>query len=150
MKPRAPLSVLMASPEDIEAQFYDALQSADLDRFMALWAEDEPVVCIHPGGERLAGLSEIRAGFEALFSRGAISVQTADVHKLHSDTLAVHRVHERVHAGTGPGARMAWVWATNVYAKGPQGWRLVLHHASPGQAAESTNAAHGGDGSTLH
>ncbi len=145
MTRRAPLSVLMASPEDIEAQLYEALQNADLDRFMALWAEDEPVVCIHPGGERLSGLPAIRAGFEALFARGPIAVQTADVHKHQADTLAVHRVHERVLSSSGN--RVGWVWATNVYVKGVQGWRLVLHHASPGQASDASPNA---DSGVLH
>jgi ketosteroid isomerase-like protein len=32
------------------------------------------------------------------------------------------------------GAQTAWVLATNVYHKTPQGWRMVAHHTSPGTA----------------
>jgi hypothetical protein len=28
------------------------------------------------------------------------------------------------------------VLATNVYVKAPQGWRMVLHHASPGSSSD--------------
>jgi ketosteroid isomerase-like protein len=34
----------------------------------------------------------------------------------------------------------AWVMASNVYVKTEQGWRMVAHHASPGMAAEPTEA----------
>ena len=30
----------MSSPEDIEQQFYEALQQGDIERLMAVWAED--------------------------------------------------------------------------------------------------------------
>ena len=38
----------------------------------------------------------------------------------------------RVAVRTPQGEQTAWVSATNVYHQTPQGWRLVLHHASPG------------------
>jgi ketosteroid isomerase-like protein len=33
---------------------------------------------------------------------------------------------------TPQGAKQAFVLVTNVYHKTPQGWRMVVHHASPG------------------
>ena len=38
------------------------------------------------------------------------------------------------------GPRWGWVIATNVYLKTVQGWRLVVHHASPGTANEMQEA----------
>ena len=32
--------------------------------------------------------------------------------------------------------KTSWVIATNVYLKTAFGWRLVLHHASPGNAGD--------------
>ena len=74
MMPRstAQTAALLASPDDTEAQFYEALQHADLDHLMALWADDEEVACVHPGGPRIVGLAAIRAAFEAVFQRGAV------------------------------------------------------------------------------
>ena len=40
---------LLSSAEDVENAFYDAIARADLESLMALWAEDEEIVCIHPG-----------------------------------------------------------------------------------------------------
>jgi ketosteroid isomerase-like protein len=48
---------------------------------------------------------------------------------------AVHHVLERVNVMTAEGAVQAYVTATNVYHKTAQGWRLVVHHASPGTQA---------------
>jgi hypothetical protein len=48
----------------------------------------------------------------------------------------VHHVVERVRVQVGDGVQSAWVLATNVYLKTPLGWRMVLHHASPGSGGD--------------
>ena len=53
---KAQTAALLASPDDVEAQFYEALQQADLDKLMAVWADDDEIVCVHPGGPRVIGL----------------------------------------------------------------------------------------------
>ncbi|NCV64549.1 MAG: DUF4440 domain-containing protein, partial [Betaproteobacteria bacterium] len=35
------------SADEIEAAFYQALQTGDIDRLMACWSDDEEVVCVH-------------------------------------------------------------------------------------------------------
>jgi ketosteroid isomerase-like protein len=45
-------------------------------------------------------------------------------------------VIERVEVMGKDGPASAWVIATNVYIKGAQGWRLVVHHASRGTPQE--------------
>lgn len=49
---------------------------------------------------------------------------------------AVHCVLERVEIVSASGPLIAYVIATNVYHQSPHGWRLVLHHASPGALDE--------------
>lgn len=135
--PQAPAqAALFASPEDVEHQFYDALREADLDKLMAIWADDDEVFCIHPGGPRLVGPAAVRAAFEAVFSNGPVLVQPDKVRRVHSLGAAVHSVVERVQLATPEGTRTGWVMATNVYLKTTHGWRMVAHHASPGTAQE--------------
>ena len=50
----------MSSVDDVEAQFYEALQRGDLDRLMAAWSDDDEVACVHPGGPRVVGHSAVR------------------------------------------------------------------------------------------
>ena len=138
---KAETAALMASPDDIEAQFYEALREADLERLMALWADDEEIFCVHPGGPRVVGADAIRATFEAIFANGAIAVHADKVRRVHAAGGAVHSVVERIEVPGPEGAQTAWVLATNVYVHSAQGWRLVAHHASPGSPREPPEIA---------
>ena len=72
---KAHTAALLASPDDVEAQFYEALQQADLNKLMAVWSDDDDIACVHPGGPRVLGHAAIRASFEAIFANGAIPLQ---------------------------------------------------------------------------
>jgi uncharacterized protein (TIGR02246 family) len=133
---KPPTAALLASPDDVEAQFYEALQQADLDRLMAVWADDDEVACVHPGGPRVSGHAAIRASFEAIFANGAIPLVPQGVRRLQALGCAVHHLVERITVADAQGERSAWVLATNVYLKTALGWRMVAHHASPGSEAD--------------
>ena len=134
--PKARAAALNASPEDAEAQFYDALRDGDLDRVMAVWADDDDVVCVHPGGARVVGQQAVRAAFEAIFANGHIVVHPEHIKRVQAMGSAVHSVLERIDVVTVEGPRTGWIVATNVYVKTSQGWRMVAHHASPGAPDE--------------
>ena len=132
---------LMASPDDVEAQFYEALREADLDKLMALWADDDEVFCVHPGGPRVVGPQAVRVAFEAVFAAsGRIHAQPERVRRVHTLDSAVHNLVERIELHGEGGTRTGFVVATNVYIKTAQGWRMVAHHASPGLADEPADA----------
>ena len=135
-RPKAQTAVLMASVDDVETQFYESLQRADIERLMAVWSDDDEVVCVHPGGPRVVGHAAIRATFEAIFANGAIPVRPEKIKRIESAGCVVHNLQERVDIATNEGPQTAWVIATNVYIKTAQGWRLVAHHASPGSSRE--------------
>jgi ketosteroid isomerase-like protein len=147
-RPKAQAAVLMASVDDVEAQFYESLQRADVERLMAVWSDDDEIVCVHPGGPRVVGPAAIRASFEAIFAGGAIPVRPEKLSRLESAGCEVRSLVERVDIQTTAGARTAWVVATNVYLKSAQGWRLVVHHASPGTALELPDSVDAG--TTIH
>ncbi len=132
--PKAKTQAVIAggSADDIEAAFYEALQTADIDRLMACWADDDEIVCVHPGGPRVVGAGAIRATFEAIFANGTIRAWPEQVRKVDAMASVVHNVLERVEVLTESGPEHAYVLATNVYHKTAQGWRMVAHHASPG------------------
>lgn len=149
--PSALAAALAGSADDVEAQFYQALQRGDIDKLMALWADDDEIFCVHPGGPRLIGAAAIRASFEAIFaSGGGIPVQPEQVHRISMLGAALHHLVELVTvAGVGQSTQTAWVVVSNFYVKTAPGWRLAAHHASPalGHPPPTT----GGDSpSTLH
>ena len=61
---------IYTTPQQAEAAFYEALERADLEAMMAVWAEDEEIICIHPGGARLAGYAAVREGWREVIAGG--------------------------------------------------------------------------------
>jgi uncharacterized protein (TIGR02246 family) len=148
MVTRPPPSV-SGHPDEVEAQFYEALQRGDLELLMSVWADDDDIVCVHPGGPRVVGPAAIRASFEAIFANGRIPVTPEQVRRVQWMGGALHHLVERVEVpAEGGGTQNAWVIASNVYVKTAQGWRLASHHASPGTVQEIPTL--GDPPSTLH
>lgn len=121
--------------EEVEAAFYDAIGRADIDALMALWADDDNIVCIHPGAPRLVGHRSIRTSWESIFERGGVHIRAVQVHASRNVMTAVHNIIEEVHR-SGSRQKDIHILATNVYMQTERGWRLVTHHASvvPGEA----------------
>lgn len=143
--PRASKSTALHNgrADDTEAAFYEAMRSGDIDKLMACWADEDDIVCVHPGGTRLVGLAAIRLAFELLFAHGSLRVRAEQVRRVASLGASVHSVLERVEVMTAQGPALAYVIATNIYIKTPQGWRMVAHHASPGTAHEQQQVEDG-------
>lgn len=119
----------LGTAADIEAAFYDAISQADIEAMMALWADDEEIICVHPGALRLIGHAAIRAAWEMIFRRGGIRIRPVQLHATQNLMMAVHNVIEEIEVVTADKQDLH-ILATNVYAKTPQGWRIVAHHAS--------------------
>ena len=131
--------------QDAEAAFYEALERGDLDAMMEVWADDEEVVCVHPGGERLAGFEQVRAGWAAICRSGQrLQVHLTNQTQVSGMMLAVHSVHESILVAGEKGARHP-VIATNVYMRTASGWRMILHHASPAPQGVQTQAPRRGE-----
>jgi ketosteroid isomerase-like protein len=131
---------LNGSAAETESAFYDALNRADLDALMALWADDDEIVCVHPGGPRLIGHAAIRSSWSAILEHGGLHILPSQLHETHNLMSSVHTVVEGTTAAAGNEA--AHLVATNVYVKTPRGWRIVLHHVSvaPGPVPVDTPA----------
>ncbi|GJJ02924.1 hypothetical protein RugamoR64_34620 [Duganella rhizosphaerae] len=127
---------LNGSAAETESAFYDALNRADLDALMALWADDDEIVCVHPGGPRLIGHAAIRSSWAAILEHGGLHIVPSQLHETHNLMSSVHTLVE----GTTAGGDAAHLVATNVYVKSPRGWRIVLHHVSvaPGPTPADT------------
>jgi uncharacterized protein (TIGR02246 family) len=127
---------IFPTAQDAENAFYEALERCDLDGMMAVWAEDEEVVCVHPAGARLTGQDQVRESWAKLFAAGPrarlrIEQQVA----ISGMMLAVHSVFETFSLqGQKAEAQPLPIVATNVYLRTAAGWRMIVHHASPAPA----------------
>lgn len=120
-----------ATPQDVETAFYQALERCDLEAMMAVWSEDDEIVCLHPGGPRLLGFAQIRSAWQAIFSGGGrLKVQISQVSRVQTPFTAIHSVIEHIGRADQIARQTAPIAATNIYLRGPQGWRLLAHHAS--------------------
>ena len=123
------------TPQDAEAAFYEALESADLDAMMQVWADDEDIVCVHPGGPRIAGYENVRESWARIFGSGQrLKVQLTDLVYVQGMMVSVHSLHEHI-AVQGEGRARHPVVTTNIYLRGTGGWRMIAHHASPAPQA---------------
>lgn len=126
-----PKKPIFTSPQEVEAAFYEALARGDLEAMMTVWSEDEEIVCVHPGGARLAGYALVREGWRRIFEGGSrLKVQLLALSTVHGPFTAVHSLIEQI-AVPGQKQLAAPVVATNVYVRGALGWRMIVHHASP-------------------
>ena len=126
---------LYTTPQDAEAAFYEAFEKGDLDAMMGVWADDDDIVCVHPGGPRLAGAEQVREAWRQIFAGGqTLRFRLRQQHSVNGMTLVVHSVYEQIAVAGEARARQP-VIATNIYMRTENGWRMVVHHASPAPAA---------------
>jgi len=141
---------LFASPQDAEAAFYEALTKADLDAMMAVWADDDDIYCVHPGGARIAGMEKVRESWRQIFSGGqTLRFQLREQQLVQGMMLSVHSVYEQITVA-GEQRPRAPVIATNIYIRTERGWRMVAHHASPAPATSEPEPRRAAPPKTLH
>ena len=122
---------IFPTAQDAENAFYEAFERGDLDGMMAVWAEDEDVICVHPGGPRLCSQDQVRESWAKIFAgetraRVKVDQQVAVTGMM----IAVHSVHEHFVVEGDPRPTVP-ILATNVYLRTAAGWRMIVHHASP-------------------
>jgi len=126
---------IFPTAQDAENAFYEALERCDLEGMMAVWAEDEEVVCVHPAGARISGQEQVRESWAKIFAGGPRArVRTEQQVAIGGMMLAVHSVFETFTLPGKPEAQPAAAVATNVYLRTAAGWRMIVHHASPAPA----------------
>jgi ketosteroid isomerase-like protein len=134
----------VSSPEDVAHAFYEAFQRANLDAMMAVWAEDEEVICVHPGAHPLVGYGAVRAAWKSVFeSSPPFRFELTQVVWHTTGAMATQTCVEWIRFGEEPQPR-GGVAATNTFIRTIHGWRLLSHHGSPiaQQSSDSSNTVH--------
>jgi len=106
------------------AAFYDAFDSGDADEMAALWAEQHPVACIHPGGAPIHGRGEVLASWRDILSA---STRPA-IQCLRPQALLLDRAGLIVCIEALAGGRLV---ASNMFVLEYGTWRMVHHQAGP-------------------
>ena len=105
----------------VNAAFYAAIADGDLRAMDGVWARDEPVLCIHPGGPPLQGRIAVMASWSELFGGGGPPISFS------SDSVSMIRglafVNCIEHLGDSA------LSASNILVWEDGAWRIVQHTA---------------------
>ena len=102
--------------------FYRAFAERDVTLMSAVWAEEEPVTCLHPGWPPVEGRDSVLQSWHAILTGPA----SPDIECLHA-RAGIHRdtgiviCYERI--------GQDYLIATNIFIRSGDGW-LLVHHQS--------------------
>jgi len=124
--------------------FYAAIDALDLEAMDRVWLHEDWVRCIHPGWEAIVGWPLVRRSWERIFGNTAwMRVAITEVETRELGELGLVTCAENISVGSRGDIGLASAQATNLYRRTPDGWRLVLHQASP-SPVQMTEPAGGG------
>jgi uncharacterized protein (TIGR02246 family) len=124
------MKITYATPQQAEFAFYQAFEQGDAAAMRAVWEDSDEVVCVHPMGAALRGAQSVfEAWREILSGEVRMRFTIEEIHVTHVGPIAIHIVKEHIAV---PGDKpVAPMMATNIYRESEDGWRMILHHASP-------------------
>ncbi len=112
--------------------FYESLEKFDLVGMKSLWYRGDGVRCIHPGWEAINGYEAIIDSWDQVFKNtGWMRVTPTEVSTWRLGELGLVYCAENITAKHDDEVGVAVTMATNVFRQTDEGWRMVLHHASP-------------------
>jgi ketosteroid isomerase-like protein len=121
----------LAEVEQANARFYQAFETLDLARMDQVWAHGEHVQCVHPGWPLLVGWAAVRSSWESIFENTAeMRFTLSDVRAAAGGDLGWVTCTENIFSEVQGRLAVTSILATNLFEHGPQGWRLIHHHAS--------------------
>lgn len=120
------------SAQAAEDAFYDALDEADLERLLAVWAESDDISCLLPMHPLIQGRAGITEQFTQLFAEGhGVSLSIRHLHWIESGDMAIHHVEERIEDPPADRHPPPPFYGTNIYRREDGGWRLLVHLNAP-------------------
>lgn len=128
----------MATPDqdlalvlEVNANFYRAFESLDIQRMATVWARGDHVRCVHPGWSLLSGWEGVKASWELIFSNTKeIRFTLTDVRVEIRGTMAWVILTENLLSQVQQDVTATSILATNIYEKINGIWQMVHHHAS--------------------
>lgn len=128
-----------AEPEIVEEiraanqRFYDAFNELSIERMDDIWEDSDRALCVHPGWQPLVGWQPIRESWQRIFDTANLmqfNIRYLNV-VVQGDFGYVTCVEGITSVVQGRATNFS-TYATNIFARTENGWRMIAHHASPG------------------
>jgi len=111
--------------------FYRAFESLDIKEMEKVWAKEPHIQCGHPGWRILRGWNAVIESWRRIFENTpSIRFTLTDVSVEIRDRLAWITLYENLNSSLEGQDVSAIILTTNIFEKGPEGWRMILHHGS--------------------
>jgi len=122
--------------EEIKAanqRFYDAFSDLDIERMDLIWENSERAMCVHPGWAPLVGYDAVRQSWDRIFQNTALmQFQVRYLNVVVQGEFGYVTCVEAITSVVQGQANNFSTFATNIFARYEDGWRMVAHHASQG------------------
>ena len=111
--------------------FYRAFESLDIKQMEKVWAKAVHIQCGHPGWRVLRGWDAVMESWKRIFENTpAIQFMLTDVSIQTHGMLAWVTLYENLNSKLEGQTVSAMILTTNIFQKGPEGWRMIHHHGS--------------------
>jgi ketosteroid isomerase-like protein len=118
--------------ETANADFYEALELASVERMEGVWLHEEWVRCIHPGWDLIVGWRRVKESWERIFENDqTMKVSPSDVWVSLSGELAWVTCTEHITVFNESSFDSVQAVATNMFVRRDGRWLMAHHHASP-------------------
>ncbi len=124
------MSPTYASPQEVEDAFYDAIEAGDWAGLRQVWESSPDIACLLPMQPLRLG-EQVHEAWQPLREANlTLEITVQHIRWVETSDLAIHYLMEQVcmpgHPPQPP------LFATHIFRKGPEGWRMILHQNSPG------------------
>jgi SnoaL-like domain len=111
--------------------FYRAFESLDINQMEKVWGKGSFIQCGHPGWRILRGSEVVMESWRRIFENTpAIRFMLTDVSTEIRGDLAWVTLYENLTSSIEGQNISATVLTTNIFERGPDGWRMIHHHGS--------------------
>ena len=126
-----------SSPEIVEElkavnqSFYDAFSDLDISIMDNVWEDSQRVVCVHPGWTPLIGWEAVRMSWDRIFQNANLmQFQVRYLNIVVQGEFGSVTCVEGITSVVAGTASNFSTFATNIFARREDGWRMIAHHAS--------------------
>ena len=118
------------TPQAAEDAYYDAIDEQNIEDLMRVWEESDEVLCLLPMAPAQRGKGAIRKAWSRLLDPNTpLEIEVIHLSWIETEEIAIHLLEERVAAPSQPAPQP--LYACNIYRRGADGWRLLMHQNSP-------------------